>query len=56
MEARMIVQQLRDVKNSTNVTQERVTDELSTVQGIVENTREQIAKVYKNCILFICNV
>ena len=50
MEARSLVQQVRDIKNSTNITQERVVDELSIVQDIIEDTREQIAKVYKTCI------
>ena len=50
MEARSLVQQVRNIINSTNITQESVADELSTVQDIIEDTQEQIAKVYKSCI------
>ena len=45
MAARSLVQEVQDIKNGTNITQEIVADELSIVQDIVEDTREQIAKV-----------
>lgn len=45
MEARSLVQQVRDTKNQTNITQQRVVDELSIVENIIEDTQEQIAKV-----------
>ena len=45
MELESLVQQLQESLNYTNVTHQQVSEDITMIKGIVEDTQEQIEKV-----------